>query len=26
MMGIRNKISPGYAYYITLTVVEWIDI
>ena len=26
MMGIRNKISPGYVYYITLTVVEWIDI
>ena len=26
MMGIRNKISPGYVYYITLTIVEWIDI
>lgn len=25
-MGIRNKISPGYAYYLTITVVEWIDI
>jgi len=25
-MGIRNKISQGYAYYLTLTIVEWIDI
>ena len=25
-MGIRNKISPGYAYYLTITVVEWIDV
>ena len=25
-MGIRNKISPGYTYYLTLTVVEWVDI
>ena len=25
-MGIRNKISPGYVYYCTLTIVEWIDI
>jgi putative transposase len=25
-MGIRNKISPGYVYYLTLTVEEWIDI
>ncbi len=25
-MGIRNKISPGYVYYLTLTVVEWVDI
>ena len=25
-MGIRNKITPGYAYYLTLTVVEWIDV
>lgn len=25
-MGIRNKISPGYVYFLTLTVVEWIDI
>ncbi len=25
-MGIRNKIAPGYTYYLTLTVVEWIDV
>ena len=25
-MGIHNKISPGYAYYLTITVVEWIDV
>ena len=25
-MGIRNKISPGYTYFVTLTIVEWIDI
>ena len=25
-MGIRNKISPGYTYYLTLTVVGWIDL
>ena len=25
-MGIRNKISPGYAYYLTMTVVDWIDV
>ena len=25
-MGTRNKITPGYTYYLTLTVVEWIDI
>ena len=25
-MGIRNKIVPGYAYFVTLTIVEWIDI
>jgi putative transposase len=24
-MGIRNKISQGYAYNLTLTIVEWID-
>ena len=24
-MGIHNKISPGYVYYLTITVVEWID-
>ncbi|WP_423128672.1 hypothetical protein [Gaoshiqia sp. Z1-71] len=25
-MGIRNKISPGYTYYFSLTVVGWIDL
>jgi REP element-mobilizing transposase RayT len=25
-MGIHNKISTGYAYYLTITVVDWIDI
>ncbi len=25
-MGIRNKINPGYVYFVTLTIVEWIDI
>jgi putative transposase len=25
-MGIRNKINPGSVYFVTLTVVEWIDI
>lgn len=25
-MGIRNKISPGYVYFLTLTIVEWVDI
>ena len=25
-MGIRNKISSGYIYYLTLTVEEWIDV
>jgi len=25
-MGIHNKISSGYVYFLTLTVVEWIDI
>jgi len=25
-MGIRNKISEGYIYYLTLTVVDWVDI
>ena len=25
-MGIRNKISTGYVYYLTLTVEEWIDV
>jgi len=25
-MGIKNKIVPGSTYYLTLTIVEWIDI
>jgi len=25
-MGIRNKISPGYGYPLTLAVVEWADL
>ncbi|MCZ4694816.1 transposase [Ancylomarina euxinus] len=25
-MGIRNKISDGYVYFLTLTVVEWVDV
>ena len=25
-MGINNKISEGYAYYLTLTIAEWIDV
>lgn len=25
-MGIHNKISPGYVYYLTMTVVDWVDI
>jgi len=25
-MGINNKISEGYAYFLTLTIEEWIDI
>ena len=26
LMGINNKISHGYAYYLTLTIEEWIDV
>ncbi len=25
-MGIKNKISEGYAYFLTMTVVNWIDV
>jgi putative transposase len=25
-MGIRNKISPGYVYFLTLTIMDWVDI
>ena len=25
-MGIKNKISEGHAYFLTMTVVNWIDV
>ena len=25
-MGIRNKISDGYVYFLTLTVIDWVDV
>jgi REP element-mobilizing transposase RayT len=25
-MGIKNKISEGYVYFLTLTVVDWVDV
>lgn len=25
-MGIKNKIAKGYAYFLTMTVVDWIDV
>jgi len=25
-MGIKNKITEGYKYFITLTVVQWVDV
>jgi len=25
-MGIKNKISEGYAYFLTMTVVNWVDV
>lgn len=25
-MGVKNKISDGFAYFLTMTVVNWIDI
>jgi putative transposase len=25
-MGIKNRIHPGYLYYLTLTVVDWVDV
>jgi REP element-mobilizing transposase RayT len=25
-MGIKNKISEGYTYFLTMTVVNWIDV
>lgn len=25
-MGLKNSIHPGYLYYLTLTVVDWVDV
>ena len=25
-MGLKNRIYPGYMYYLTLTVVDWVDV
>ena len=25
-MGLKNKINPGYLYFLTLTVIDWVDI
>ena len=25
-MGLKNEIYPGYQYYLTMTVVDWVDI
>jgi REP element-mobilizing transposase RayT len=25
-MGIKNKISEGYIYFLTLTVIDWVDV
>jgi putative transposase len=25
-MGVKNKISEGYIYFLTLTVVDWVDV
>ena len=25
-MGIKNKIEEGYAYFLTMTVINWIDV
>ena len=25
-MGIKNKISEGYVYFLTMTIVNWIDV
>jgi putative transposase len=25
-MGLKNKISDGYIYFLTLTVVDWVDV
>ena len=25
-MGLKNRIYEGYLYYLTLTVVDWVDV
>jgi putative transposase len=25
-MGLKNKITHGYAYFLTMTVVDWVDV
>jgi REP element-mobilizing transposase RayT len=25
-MGLKNKISEGYLYFLTLTVIDWVDV
>jgi REP element-mobilizing transposase RayT len=25
-MGLKNKIYPGYLYFLTMTVVDWVDL
>ncbi len=25
-MGIRNQITSGNSYFLTLTIIEWIDV
>ena len=25
-MGLKNKISEGYVYFLTMTVVDWVDV
>ncbi len=25
-MGLKNRINSGYLYYLTLTVIDWVDV
>ena len=25
-MGLKNRIAPGGLYYLTMTVVDWVDV